>query len=188
MGDPLTSWHGRVEVEPGDPPPPPMTVLKAHRTNCPDCLITVKLHRIEVDPGWATGIYHQDGCPSFQGRLDRFNAAEPEPEPEPDVVPDSGRVTGADVVHIVGPPIQMGNLLRQRCVWCGEALIDVDLNLVNVRLMRDDGVVPEGPHTWPTFTLIACTGAMREVIPADMDAASGGCTVPAECCARRVSG
>lgn len=32
------------------------------------------------------------------------------------------------VVHIAGMVCQIGPLMRQRCAWCGEVLIDYDLS------------------------------------------------------------
>lgn len=57
------------------------------------------------------------------------------------------------VVHFAGPDIRINNLLRQRCAWCGLALIDYDLDLV---------AVPDGhdgsPSTWPIGGLVAVDG------------------------------
>lgn len=54
------------------------------------------------------------------------------------------------VVHFAGPDIRINNLLRQRCAWCGLALIDYDLDLVAVPDGQDGG-----PSTWPLGGLVA---------------------------------
>jgi hypothetical protein len=39
---------------------------------------------------------------------------------------------GARKVHIAGLQVQVGALLRQRCGWCGELLLDYDLRSIAV--------------------------------------------------------
>lgn len=64
------------------------------------------------------------------------------------------------VIHIAGPDIAIGPLLRQRCAWCGAVLLDYDLRCV---------AVPEGqdptPATWPVGELIAVDGPTSWVVP-----------------------
>lgn len=58
------------------------------------------------------------------------------------------------VIHIAGPHITIGPLIRQRCAWCGATLIDYDLNRVAVPVGQDPT-----PATWPTGELVAVAGA-----------------------------
>lgn len=43
------------------------------------------------------------------------------------------------MAHLAGGPIVYGSLIRQRCKWCGAALIDVDLATINVAIPTDAG-------------------------------------------------
>jgi hypothetical protein len=60
------------------------------------------------------------------------------------------------VVHIAGLDVQIGQLLRQRCGWCAEILVDYDL---------DRTAVPEGqpgrPATWPVGGLVLVDGGVK---------------------------
>ncbi|SDK31097.1 hypothetical protein SAMN04488074_105127 [Lentzea albidocapillata subsp. violacea] len=60
------------------------------------------------------------------------------------------------VVHIAGLDVQIGQLLRQRCGWCAEVLVDYDLALT---------AVPEGqagrPATWPVGGLVVVDGGVK---------------------------
>lgn len=79
------------------------------------------------------------------------------------------------IVHIAGPAVQIGALLRQRCAWCGATLIDYDLERV---------AVPEGqdptPATWPPAELVMVdvSGVSAVVEHAD------GNQLPHDACAR----
>lgn len=57
------------------------------------------------------------------------------------------------VIHIAGPDITIGCLLRQRCAWCGATLLDYNLHLVAVPVGQDPR-----PATWPPGDLIAVDG------------------------------
>lgn len=59
------------------------------------------------------------------------------------------------VVHIAGVHIQIGALIRQRCVWCGATLIDYDLRNIVVEAGDD-----RGPAVWPVGDLIRVDGAV----------------------------
>lgn len=63
------------------------------------------------------------------------------------------------VIHIAGPQVRVGDHLRQRCAWCGAALIDYDLTRI---------AVPEGqdptPATWPGGELVAVDGRVSYVV------------------------
>lgn len=48
------------------------------------------------------------------------------------------------VSHLVGPDITFQDLLRQRCVWCGVAIVDEDLSRVMVA-SGDAGEPGEAP-------------------------------------------
>ena len=73
-------------------------------------------------------------------------------------------VADGEVVHIAGLDVEVGPYLRQRCAWCGEILIDVDLRRV---------AFVEGPMklaTWTVGGLVAVEGnmsALREHIDGD---------------------
>lgn len=56
-------------------------------------------------------------------------------------------------IHIAGPHITIGPLLRQRCAWCGTTLLDYNLDHIAVPIGQDPR-----PNTWPTGDLIATDG------------------------------
>ena len=64
------------------------------------------------------------------------------------------------VIHIAGPDVRYGALLRQRCSWCGAVLIDYDLRLIMVPVGQDPM-----PATWPFGELVAVDGPMWRVVP-----------------------
>lgn len=57
------------------------------------------------------------------------------------------------LIHFAGLEIQVGLVLRQRCDWCGELLIDYDLARIAVPVGQDSR-----PATWPTGTLVLVDG------------------------------
>lgn len=63
------------------------------------------------------------------------------------------------VVHIAGLDVQIGQMLRQRCSWCAELLVDYDLDRV---------AVPEGqtgrPATWPVGSLVLIDGGVKATV------------------------
>lgn len=53
-------------------------------------------------------------------------------------------------IHVAGEVIRVRGLVRQRCAWCGEALIDT----TEVSLQVNPPAVPLGaapPSTWPLW-------------------------------------
>lgn len=81
--------------------------------------------------------------------------------------------------HIVGLGLGVGTLERQRCAWCGEVLVDVDL----ANIASPDGKV--GSLLWEC-------GALLEVYGEEDGRPRGWCVVkdtgelPANCCAKQV--
>lgn len=63
------------------------------------------------------------------------------------------------MIHFAGVDIQIGPLLRQRCSWCGEVLVEYNLLLT---------AVPEGqegrPGTWPISSLVMVDGGLSYVV------------------------
>lgn len=58
-----------------------------------------------------------------------------------------------EIVHIAGAAVRTGPYLRQRCSWCGAALIDVDLR----QYPHDDECWFDYP-TWTPSALIVSVG------------------------------
>jgi hypothetical protein len=77
------------------------------------------------------------------------------------------------VIHIAGMQVQVGQLLRQRCSWCGAVLADYDLTRI---------AVPEGqdptPALWETGVLVAVDGGASWVVPH-----TDGADLPPQACA-----
>lgn len=58
------------------------------------------------------------------------------------------------VTHIAGLDVVLeGRYMRQRCAWCDEILIDLDLTLVAVQV-PEDGSAPTGPGAWAVGALV----------------------------------
>ena len=78
------------------------------------------------------------------------------------------------IVHIASNTVVMeGRYLRQRCVWCGELLHDVDMNTVqvcNTSDAQDDELYP----TWGTGRLVAVDGNHSYIVE--------GNKIPENCC------
>lgn len=76
------------------------------------------------------------------------------------------------IIHIAGPDIRVDTLLRQRCAWCGELLLDYDLDRI---------AVPEGcdptPSVWTVGKLVAVDGNASWEMP------DSGNSLPDESCA-----
>jgi hypothetical protein len=90
-------------------------------------------------------------------------------------------VRRGEVVHVAGPCITFaGRWVRQRCVWCGHVLIDMDLARTLVELPAD-GSEPDHPKGWADDALVHVDGGMSWVDPAD-DNDEG--RVPDRCCMR----
>lgn len=65
-------------------------------------------------------------------------------------------------IHFAGLDVRINQLLRQRCAWCGEILVDYDLERV---------AVPEGqdptPAVWPVPSLVEVDGNASWVVEHD---------------------
>jgi hypothetical protein len=78
-------------------------------------------------------------------------------------------VRRGEVVHVAGPCITFaGRWVRQRCVWCGHVLIDMDL-----------ARTANTPARWAVDALVHVDGSMSWVATAD-DNDEG--RVPDRCC------
>jgi hypothetical protein len=66
----------------------------------------------------------------------------------------------AEVVHISSPAVKVGPEIRQRCVWCGESLIEVDLRFIAVEAEQADKPYP----TWPVDAFIGKDGGATYVV------------------------
>lgn len=78
------------------------------------------------------------------------------------------------IIHIVGPAIQIGPLLRQRCAWCGATLLDYDLERIAVPINQ-----PGPPATWADGDLVAVDGNASYTV-----AHEDGDQLPDAACAR----
>lgn len=78
------------------------------------------------------------------------------------------------VIHIAGPDVRVGELLRQRCAWCGALLIDYDLERIAVPVGQE-----ATPATWPPGDLVAVDGHVSVVVPHE-----DGDDLPWDACAR----
>lgn len=67
------------------------------------------------------------------------------------------------VVHIAGDVIVIGDrYMRQRCSWCGAALVDYDLALIAVPVGQDPT-----PGSWEPGGMVRIDGNMSYVEPGD---------------------
>ncbi len=58
------------------------------------------------------------------------------------------------ITHIAGPDITIdGRYLRQRCAWCGDVLLEYDLERVAVPVGQTGP-----PVTWPLGSLVSIDG------------------------------
>lgn len=79
--------------------------------------------------------------------------------------------------HIAAPHITVDDrYLRQRCAWCGELLLDLDLDRVEVPIGQ-----PGPPATWPMGALVTVDG------PASWTAGAPGDRMPDDACVRRIN-
>lgn len=89
-----------------------------------------------------------------------------------------GRYEMSAISHIVAPFLTMnsasrGKVLRQRCLWCGALVLEVELDRVAVPLPKD-GSPPEPIATWEPGAVVEISGdnpkvsALIEVGPEDM--------------------
>lgn len=77
------------------------------------------------------------------------------------------------IVHFAGASVRLNDLLRQRCAWCGQVLIDYDLSLVSFPVGTE-----REPSTWPAGKLVAVDGNMSYTMPHE-----DGQLLPPESCA-----
>jgi hypothetical protein len=57
------------------------------------------------------------------------------------------------MIHFAGIDVQIGQLIRQRCSWCGAVLADYNLALVAVPIGQ-----PGPPAMWPAGALVEMEG------------------------------
>ena len=70
------------------------------------------------------------------------------------------------VAHLAGADLTVdGRWMRQRCAWCGELLIDLDLSRVAVQV--EPGEEPQPPATWPAGKFIVVDPPVRYVLEWD---------------------
>lgn len=74
------------------------------------------------------------------------------------------------VVHFAGLDLQVGDVLRQRCSWCGALLIDYDL----ARIAVPEGQDPR-PSTWPPGRLVAVDGGASWLLDPTDRVPAGSC-------------
>jgi hypothetical protein len=88
------------------------------------------------------------------------------------------------MIHFAGIGIRIGNLVRQRCSWCGELIEDFDLSLIMVRL-KEDGSPGEGPRPWAEGALVSVEkrggGVTQKVVVGHV----GDESIPAGTCAQK---
>jgi hypothetical protein len=86
----------------------------------------------------------------------------------------------AALAHLAGAVVECGTVLRQRCEWCGAALIDQDLALVQVAVPDP---LPEGWSarypTWAVGAWVEVDGAMTSLL-----AVEDGMVSPPNSCMR----
>jgi hypothetical protein len=70
-----------------------------------------------------------------------------------------------EIVHIAGPEVRVNTLLRQRCAWCGQMLIDYDL----ARVAVPEGMDPT-PAVWPVAVLVAVDGGASWLVEHEVGA------------------
>lgn len=80
-------------------------------------------------------------------------------------------------VHIAGFAVRVGNQLRQRCAWCGDEIIDVDLSCI-MAPVKADGSPPDPYAVWEMNALVAVDGNHSWVIT------DHGGELPPECCTK----
>lgn len=68
-----------------------------------------------------------------------------------------------EIVHLAGPQVTFGNVVRQRCCWCGGLIAEYDLSRMAVQI--DETASPEvqqaeiesAPGRWEGFVAIEGT-------------------------------
>jgi hypothetical protein len=79
------------------------------------------------------------------------------------------------VTHVAGLDVTVnGRYMRQRCAWCGDALIDLDLAAVMVQVAP--GAAPEPPARWTPGALVRVDGCVSVSLEGDK--------LPDDACAR----
>jgi hypothetical protein len=67
-------------------------------------------------------------------------------------------------VHLAGPTLRVGNVRRQRCIWCGALLEEYDLTRVS-RVLEpgEDPDAPWEPASWEVGGLVRLSGTFPRV-------------------------
>lgn len=64
-----------------------------------------------------------------------------------------------EIVHLAGPPVTFGTFRRQRCLWCGALIDEIDLNNISRQILPgEDPNEPWEPSSWPVGEQIAMAG------------------------------
>lgn len=69
------------------------------------------------------------------------------------------------LVHVAGTPMRAGNVIRQRCAWCGALLTEHDLERIAVPDGEDPGLVDaDGAPLarWQGLVAIATAGELAD--------------------------
>lgn len=56
------------------------------------------------------------------------------------------------MIHLAGPALQITTRVRQRCAWCGAAIVDQDLTLI----ARPTAEAATPFPIWPEGALVLC--------------------------------
>lgn len=78
------------------------------------------------------------------------------------------------LVHVAGVDITINGRMRQRCGWCGAALLDYDLATLEVPVGQE-GL----PGTWPLGQLVSVDGNLSMLIDHE-----DGTPLPMDACGR----
>lgn len=73
-------------------------------------------------------------------------------------------MSGSREVHVAGVPIEVRSRVRQRCAWCGLAIIDRELS-GSRHEERDDGLPGEQFNFHPPGALVAIVGTTQWILP-----------------------
>lgn len=70
------------------------------------------------------------------------------------------------VSHLAGAVVSwQGRFMRQRCLWCGEILIDYDVSRMAVAV--EDGEEPRPPATWSVEQFVRVDGHASSLVSTD---------------------
>lgn len=90
-------------------------------------------------------------------------------------------VSDGMVTHVAGLSVTFGSpdgqLLRQRCAWCGALMVDVNLGLVSYPIDQVMQTVP----TWEVFAMVRIDGNFSQALEDEL-LANGETKVPDDCC------